>query len=124
MVGEPFLPRPAGRLIVLIFVAIRGHLIQTLACAVHAIFVLGAVAARAEGVLGHGDVIGDDGMIDKSEIWVQDLPILLVDDSYRNRLVGGKGADLAPMTVFFVHRGCLPGGMSDLSTTVKIQHGS
>jgi hypothetical protein len=63
---------------VVLFIAVRRHLVQALACAIHAVLVVVAVAARAKRVLGHGNVIGNYRVVDEAEVWVQNLVLVLV----------------------------------------------
>lgn len=86
MVGKPFPPAGCcGEVLLIVLVAVRVHLVETLARAVHAFFVVGAVTAGAERLLGHGNVRGELGLLDEPELGVHHLVVALefVDNADR-----------------------------------------
>ncbi len=96
------LPPCLGVEIALLSVVFELHFVEALAGAVHAVFVVGAVTARPEGLLGNWYVVGDDRVVDESKIRVQHLIVLVVDNRDWYGFVRREGADLAPVAVVFL----------------------
>ena len=98
VIGESLLSRIR---IPFFFVAIWSHLVETLTCRVHALFIAGARATYSERLVGDRDVFAYDGVVDKSEVWVEEGFVFAVDDGDGEFFMGCEGSDLAPVTVPF-----------------------
>jgi hypothetical protein len=85
-------------LLVLAVVIRDHHFFQALAPRIHAIFVVLALASTPELFLGGSNTGAKHRAVDELEVRRYDSSVLrLVDNGYRQGLVGGKGADLAPV---------------------------